>query len=188
MAGEGEKISCPPASSQLPARVQHNLPPSDKENAEIRELNLAPLHSRISKQLPLDHQPLPSIWRDSQQPGPQAGVSVHCLLTPHAANCRFPGMTDVAAIQHVQARTKAFSRSTKPAGMQTGPTSIEATCQGPFSATPPSTHAHTHTYVHTHLFKISPTWADLESGEFFSNHWAARPEQGGCPAISLTVD
>lgn len=100
-------------------------------------------------------QPLPSpIPRSSQQSGPQAGVSAHCLFTPHAANCHFPSMTDVTAIQYVRARTKAFSRSTKPSGMQTGLTSIEATCRGHFFATPPSMHTHVHTHIHTHTHNL----------------------------------
>ena len=154
---------------------------------------MLPSTSRISEQLPLDRQPLPSIQRGSQQPGPQAGVSAHCLFTPHAANCRFPGMTDVAAIQYVQARTKAFSRSTKPAGMQTGPTSIEATCRvGALLCHTPQhtrmrTHVYTHTHTHAHLFKASQTCAESESGEFFSNHWTVLPEQGDCAQPFLSI-
>lgn len=115
----GEKTPSPSACPGCHLQVQHSLP-QGQENAETRELNPAPSTSRISKQLPWGHSP-PFSTRDfSVAWAPSRGVPAHCWFTPKAANCRFPGMTDVAAIQCVQARTKASPAAQSQQGCRQG--------------------------------------------------------------------
>lgn len=138
----------------------------------------------------IDQQALPSpMVRSSQQPGPQAGVSAHCLssppspLPPQTAHCHFPGMTDVTAIQYVQARTKAFSRSTKPAGMQTGQLQWKPPARGPSLPHP----QHAHTQFFKPLKPVLTYMLTYSQVNFSLNHWTVFPEHGDCTAISQIV-
>lgn len=128
-----------PAHLLLPGchrQVQHTLP-QGQENAETRELNLAPSTSRISKQLPWGQQPLPPPPGTSQLPGPQAGGCLLTACSPRCCKLPLPRHDRCSCYSVCSSQDKSLSRSTKPAGTQTGSTSIETTCQGPCLPHPP---------------------------------------------------
>lgn len=116
----------------------HTPPPTtERKCKEIRAQHHSPLLPDLAGSCPRSAAlPFPK-GRRSRQPGLQQGC-LQLLIHPHAANCRFPGMTDVAAIQCFQAKTKASPITQSQQGTANRTTSIGTTCcHGPFSATRP---------------------------------------------------
>ena len=139
-SGEGRKdtvylpVPWPPQGAEMGIRPGGH--------AEARELTLAPLHFQ-TWQAAAPESPGPFSKGEELSAAWGSSGGDRPLLAPptiplNAAHCRFPGMTDVTAIQCVQDRTKASSKSTKPAGMQTGQRQWKPPARGPFSATPPA--------------------------------------------------